>query len=264
MKKYVPKKITESEIKEIQDSVEQAHMRIRTMSPEIKPHFKRIFKLATEDGDDSVAAQQIINEFSLLLIRGDSSKLNDPRTKKILNTALAKNDQNFIHKLSKALKSPAKFHITPTENFLLFYWARGSFSFADKDSFPPLVLFTVKDLTRLIQIVFGTNGVTESSLEATIGRKLMLKTIKHCKVTTAQADRWIQQFQAYKANHSAQIKDRLDMWGNFLKEQQLLNACCIKSGVSPAQAKELLEFYLNNRETLRRYFRGKHSDFREE
>jgi hypothetical protein len=121
----------------------------------------------------------------------------------------------------------------------------------------------VKDLTRLVQIVFGTNGVTESSLEATIGRKLRLKTIKHCKVTTAQADRWIQQFQAYKATHSAQIKDRFDIWGNFLKEQQLLNTCCIKCGVSPAQAKEILEFYLNNRETLRRYFKGKHSDFQE-
>jgi hypothetical protein len=82
LKKYVPKKITESEIKEIQDSVQWANMRIRTMSPEIKPHCKRIFKLATEDSDDSVAAQQIINEFSLLLIRSDSSKLNNHASRK--------------------------------------------------------------------------------------------------------------------------------------------------------------------------------------
>ena len=267
VKKYVPKKITEAEIQEIQFFVNRANFRVGMMSPGISPHFKRMFKLATDDGDDSVAAQQIINEMTLLLIRRGYAKLNDPRIKKVLKQATANNDKDYFHKLSHALKSPAEFHITPTELFLTVGWARGSFTFTDNDSFPPLVLFTVKDLTRLIQVVFETNGVTESSLEAIIGRKLMLKTIKHCKVTTAQADKWIQHFTAYKANHSARIKDRYEMWGAFLNVQELLNLCCIKVGkdeITLGQARAVLEYFRNlsqtGRETLRQHFRGKHSD----
>jgi len=210
-----------------------------------------------KDGDeDSFPAEQIQDEMCLLMARYKDVKHQcedvEPAIDNVLKRARARNDHDFFRRYSEALKSPPKNQITPTESFLLFFWSRGSFAFTEKDSFPPLVLFTVKDLSRLMQAVFETSGTTESSLEAIIGRKLKLKTIKHCKVTTAQADRWIQLFTTYKANHSKHSKDRLDMWGTFLQEQEFVNRVCKQFGNSPAEARRMFEFI--------RLFRGKHSD----
>ena len=241
-------------------------MRVRSNTPGIKPHLMRVFGLLKDCDENSFPAEQIAEEMCLVDARvraitakhfGEDFASN---TGKVLERASARKDHDFFRKFSDALKSPIEFQITLTESFLLFFWAHGSFAFTDKDSFPPLVLFTVRDLSQLMQAVFETAGLTESSLEATIGRKLQLKTIKHCKITHAQAERWIQQFKAYKAKNSAQIKDRLDMWGSFLQEQQCLNSVCKKTGMSPAEAKDFIQYFLRNREALRRAFKGKHSD----
>ena len=264
VKKYVPKKIAEAEIQEIRDSVEFAYPKIMARSPELKPHYKRMFSFLKDGGEDSFPAEQIQDEMCLLRARYKDVKYQgedvEPAIDNVLKRARARNDHDFFRRYSEAIKSPPKNPITPTESFLLFFWARGSFAFTEKDNFPPLVLFTVKDLSRIMQVVFETSGTTESSLEAIIGRKLKLKTIKHCKVTSAQAERWINQFKTYKANHSAQSKDRLDMWGNFLLEQEFVNHICKKFGLSPTEAKGIREFYIKHREAIRRYFEGKHSD----
>lgn len=241
-----------------------AGVRAYASCPGNKTHFSRMEKLVKDAGQDSYPYEQVRDEMCLLMarystVREEPKEIGEMVGERV-ERARVRNDHVFFRRLSEAIKSPPDLQFTPTENFLLFFWARGSFAFTDKDSFPPLVLFTVKDLSRLMQVVFETSGTTECSLEAIIGRKLKLKTIKHCKVTSAQADRWINQFKTYKANHSSQSKDRLDMWGNFLREQECLNFICKKSGISPAEAKAVLEFCLQNREAIHRYFEGKHSD----
>ena len=266
MKKYVPKKITEAEIQEIRISAELALFRSQiTCCPELKFHCKRVFGLLKDVDKESFSAQSAADELYLLVVR-----MNFPETAKWLGPdfakadipkkALLRKDHAFFAKLSKALKSQGTSQPPPTELFLLLNWARGSFTFTVKDSFPPLVLFTVRDLARLMQIVFEKPYLTESSIEATIGRKHKLKTIKHCKVTSTQADRWIQQFKAYKANHSQPIKNKLDIWDMFLKKQQIINLVCKKLGVSPAEAKEFTEDYLKNEKAFSRQFGGNHSD----
>jgi hypothetical protein len=264
VKKYVPKIITEAEIQEIRDSVEMATRRAYANCPGNKTFFRRMEKLVKDSGQNSYPYEQIRDEMSLFwasysTIREEPKEIGEMIGERV-ERARARNDHVFFRRLSEAIKSPPDLQCSPTENFLLFFWARSSFAFADQDSFPPLVLFTVKDLSRLMQVVFETSGTTESSLEAIIGRKLKLKTIKHCKVAPAQTDRWIQQFKAYKADHSAQVKDRLDMWDNFLREQQFVNSLCKKFGTSPAEAKHFLDYYLKNQDAFRRYFAGKHSD----